>query len=58
MWNFTDTKPFGASCVGLATLGTSYVAGVDSRYLIALSLLGMFAYYVFFWKTGEGQPTN
>ncbi len=50
MRDFTETKLFGAGCVGLATLGTSYVAGLDSEYLIVLSLLGMLAYHLFFWE--------
>jgi hypothetical protein len=29
-------------------LGTSYVAGLGNGYLIALSLLAMAAYYLFF----------
>jgi hypothetical protein len=48
MLNFIDTKVFGASCVGLGALGTSYVAGLDNGYLVTLSLLAMAAYYLFF----------
>jgi len=48
MRDFTETKLFGAGCVGLATVGTSYLAGMDSGFLITLPLLGMFAYYLCF----------
>jgi hypothetical protein len=48
MRNFADTKLFGAGCVGLVTSGTSYLAGLDSEYLITLSLLAVLAYHVFF----------
>lgn len=48
MKDLTETKLFGAGCVGLATLGTSYLAGLDSAYLIALSLLAVLAYYLSF----------
>jgi hypothetical protein len=48
MLNFIDTKLFGASCVGLGALGTSYVAGLGNDYLVTLSLLAMAAYYLFF----------
>jgi hypothetical protein len=48
MRDFTETKPFGASCVGLFAFGTSYVAGADGWYLAALPLLAMFAYCLFF----------
>jgi hypothetical protein len=50
MRDFTDTKLFGAGCVGLGTLGTCYLAGLDSESLLALSLLGVLAYYLFFWE--------
>lgn len=50
MRDFTETKLFGAGCVALATFATSYVAGLDSEYLIALSLLGMLAYHLLFWE--------
>jgi hypothetical protein len=48
MPDLTETKPFGASCVGLILLGTSYVAGADGWHLAALPLLGMLAYCLFF----------
>ena len=50
MWDFTETKPFGAGCVGLAALGISYIAGADGWLLAILPLLAMFAYYVVFWR--------
>ena len=48
MRDFIETKPFGASCVGLATFGIGYLAGVDTLSLIALSLLGTLTYYLLF----------
>jgi hypothetical protein len=48
MRDFTETKLFGAGLVGLSTLGTCYLAGLDSGSVIALSLLTMFAYHLFF----------
>jgi hypothetical protein len=48
MLDFTETKLFGAGCVGLSTLGTSYIAGLDSGSVIALSLLALLAYHLFF----------
>lgn len=48
MRDFTETKLFGAGCVGLGTLGTVYIAGLDSELLITLSLLAMSAYYLSF----------
>jgi hypothetical protein len=48
MRDFIETKLFGAGCVGLSTLGTGYIAGIDSAYLIVLSLLAMSAYHLFF----------
>jgi hypothetical protein len=50
MRDFTETKLFGAGCVGLGTLGITYLAGLDSGSLIALSLLAMLAYHLFFWE--------
>lgn len=50
MRDFTETKLFGAGCVGLGTLGTSYIAGLDSGSVIALSLMAVLAYYLFFWE--------
>jgi len=48
MRDVTETKLFGAGCVGLGTLGTSYLAGLESEYLITLSLLAVLAYHLFF----------
>jgi hypothetical protein len=48
MRNFIDTKLFGTGCVGLSAVGTCYVAGLDTASLIALSLLAMLAYHLFF----------
>jgi hypothetical protein len=48
MRDLTETKLFGAGFVGLGTLGTFYLAGLDSESLIALSVLGMLAYHLFF----------
>ena len=48
MRDFTETKPFGAAFVGLGTLGTLYLAGLDSEPLVALSMLAMVAYYLSF----------
>jgi hypothetical protein len=49
MRDFTETKPFGTGCVGLGTLATSYIAGLDIEYLVTLSSLAMLAYHVFFF---------
>jgi purine-cytosine permease-like protein len=46
VWDFTETKPFGAACVGLAVLGISYIAGADRWLLVVLPLLVMLIYYV------------
>jgi hypothetical protein len=48
MRDFAETKFFGAGLVGLGTLGTSYLAGLDSVSLIALSLLTVLAYHLLF----------
>jgi hypothetical protein len=48
MRDLTETKLFGAGCVGLATLGTCYIAGLDSEYLVTLPLLAMLAYHLVF----------
>jgi hypothetical protein len=40
--------PFGAGCIGLTALGTSYVAGIDGWWLSALPVLGISAYYLLF----------
>jgi hypothetical protein len=50
MRDFTETKLFGAGLVGLSTLGTWYLAGLDGASVIALSLLAMLAYHLFFWE--------
>lgn len=51
MRDFTETKLFGAGCVGLGAFGTCYLAGLESVSLIALSLLAMLAYHLIFQKT-------
>jgi purine-cytosine permease-like protein len=48
VWDFTETKPFRAVCVGLAALGISYIAGVDRWLLVVLPLLAILIYYVAF----------
>jgi hypothetical protein len=48
MRDFTETKLFGSGLVGLAALGTCYLAGLDSVSLIALSLLALLAYHLLF----------
>ena len=48
MRDLTETKLFGASCAGVTTFGTTYLAGLDSVLLIVLSLLTMLAYHLFF----------
>ena len=48
MRDFTETTPFGAGCIGLATLGISYHLGVDIWSMVALPLLAMCAYYLVF----------
>ena len=53
MLDFIDTKPFGAACIGAATMTTCYVAGMNDWHLIAPPLLVMSAYYLFFPKTLE-----
>ena len=50
MRDFTETKFFGAGCVGLGTLGTCYLAGLDTASLIALSMLAVLAYQLCFWE--------
>ncbi len=40
--------PFGAGCIGLTALGICYVAGIDGRWLGALPVLGIAAYYLLF----------
>jgi hypothetical protein len=54
MRDFTETKPFGGTCVGLTALVTSYVAGATDWILIALPLLGVLAYYAFFGDARNG----
>jgi hypothetical protein len=56
MRGFTETKFFGVGCVGLGTLATSYIAGLDTEYLITLSLLAVLAYHVFFSERSEWRP--
>jgi len=49
VWDFTETTPFGAGCVGLAALGISYIAaGVDRCLLVVLPLLAILIYYLVF----------
>ena len=48
MRDFFDTKLFGAGCVGLSTLGTCYLADLNTTSLIALPLLAVLAYHLFF----------
>jgi hypothetical protein len=48
MRDFIDTKLFGMGFVGLGTLGTCYLAGLDSGSVIALSLMAMLAYHLLF----------
>ena len=48
MLDITDTKPFGASCVGLTALGISYAAGMDNWLLAVLPMLGFFSFYAVF----------
>jgi hypothetical protein len=50
MRDFTDTKLFGAGLVGLGTLGTCFLAGLDNESVIALSLVATLAYHVLFWE--------
>jgi hypothetical protein len=50
MRDFTETKLFGAGLVGLGTLGTCYLASLDSESVIALSVVAMLAYHIFFWE--------
>jgi hypothetical protein len=52
MLEFIDTRPFGAACIGLATMATGYVADASNWFLIALPPLLMFTYYLFF---SDGQ---
>jgi hypothetical protein len=44
--------------VGLGTLGTCYLAGLDGESVIALSLVAMLAYHVLFGSEGQskGRP--
>ena len=56
MRDFTETKLFGVGCVGVGTLATSYIAGLDTQFLIILSLLAMLAYHVFFSERSEWRP--
>jgi hypothetical protein len=48
MRDFTETKLFGVGCVGLGSLGTFYLTGLDSASLISLSLLAVLAYHLCF----------
>jgi hypothetical protein len=50
MRDFTETKLFGAGLIGLGGLATCYLAGLDGASVIALSLLAMFTYHLFFWE--------
>jgi hypothetical protein len=50
MRDFTETKLFGAGLVGLGALGTCYLAGLDNASVIALSLVAILAYHLFFWE--------
>ena len=50
MLNFTETKSFGASLVGLVTLGISYLAGGDGWHLAMLPLLVTSTYCLLFWE--------
>ena len=50
MRDYTETKLFGAGCVGLGTLGTCYLAGLDTQSLIALSMLAVLTYQLCFWE--------
>jgi hypothetical protein len=52
MRDFTETKLFGMGCVGVGALGTCYLAGLESGSVIALSLLAMLAYHLFFRERG------
>jgi hypothetical protein len=57
MRDLTETKLFGAGCVGLTTLGITYIAGLDTEYLITLPLLAMLAYHAFFSERSEWRPS-
>jgi hypothetical protein len=48
MRDIVDTRPFGATCAGLAAAVTCYVAGSGDWLLIASPLAVMSAYYLFF----------
>lgn len=48
MREFVDTKPFGATCTGLAAAGTCCAAGFADGLLIALPFAVMSLYYLFF----------
>jgi hypothetical protein len=48
MRDFIETKLFGLGCVGLGTLGTFYLTGLDSVSVISVSLLAMLAYHLCF----------
>jgi hypothetical protein len=54
MQDFVDTKPFGATCTGLAAAITCYVAGSSDWLLIASPLAVVAAYYLFF-SASESQ---
>lgn len=55
MRDFVDTKPFGATCTGLAAGATCYVAGSSDWLLIASPLVVMCAYYLFFFAPPRGR---
>jgi hypothetical protein len=58
MRDFTETKLFGAGCVGLGAVGTCYLAGLDSESVIAFSLLAVFAYHLLYWERSLVGPSD
>jgi hypothetical protein len=58
MLSFIDTKPFGAACTGLGTLGTGYMAGASGWSMIALALLTAIAYHFVFADGPKWRPTD
>ena len=45
---FLDARLFGAACIGLVALVTSYVAGANGWHLIILPLLVVLGYCLIF----------
>jgi hypothetical protein len=45
MGDFSESKPFGAACVGLVTFAVGYYANLDTLALMIVALLMAVAYW-------------